>query len=93
MCVLEGLVRYQEVASIVICIQQVLKSKFFYSAVSNPQDCSKRFTLSFPDRPVQLDTISNSLGSMLQLMREGCSYTCPPLFIAMYSFIELSELE
>ena len=30
---------------------------------------------------------------MLQLMRKGYSYTYPPLFIAMYSFIQLSELE
>ena len=30
---------------------------------------------------------------MLKLMREGCSYTYPPLSIARYSFIQLSELE
>ena len=30
---------------------------------------------------------------MLQLMREGCSYTYPPLSIARYSFIQLSDLE
>ena len=30
---------------------------------------------------------------MLQLMREGCAYTYPPLSIARYSFIQLSELE
>ena len=30
---------------------------------------------------------------MLQLMREGCSYTYPPLSIARYRFIQLSELE
>ena len=30
---------------------------------------------------------------ILQLMREGCSYTYPPLSIARYSFIHLSELE
>ena len=30
---------------------------------------------------------------MLQLMREGCSYTYPPLFIVSYSFKQLSELE
>ena len=29
----------------------------------------------------------------LQLMREGCSYTYPPLSIVRYSFIQLSELE
>ena len=30
---------------------------------------------------------------MLQLMREGSSYTYPPLSLARYSFIQLSELE
>ena len=30
---------------------------------------------------------------MLKLMREGCSYTYPPLFVARYSFIQLSKLE
>ena len=30
---------------------------------------------------------------MLQLMREGCSYTYPPLSIVNNSFIQLSELE
>ena len=30
---------------------------------------------------------------MLQIIREGCSYTYPPLSIARYSFIQLSELE
>ena len=36
-----GLLLYQEVASVVMCTQHVLKGKFFYSAVSNPQECSK----------------------------------------------------
>ena len=40
------------------------KGKFLYSAVSSPQDRSKRFTLYFPDRPVHPDTISASLGSI-----------------------------
>ena len=30
---------------------------------------------------------------VLQLMREGCSYTYQPLSMAMYSFIQLTELE
>ena len=40
------------------------KGKVLYSAVSNSQDSSKRFTLYFPDIPVQSDTISTSLGSI-----------------------------
>ena len=41
-----------------------LKGKFLCSAVSNPQNCSKRFTLYFPGRPIQSDTISTSLESI-----------------------------
>ena len=40
------------------------KGKFLYSAVSSPQDCSKHFTLYFPGRPVQSNTVSTSLGSI-----------------------------
>ena len=43
---------------------RVKKGKFLYSAISSPQDRSKRFTLYFPDRPVHSDTISASLGSI-----------------------------
>ena len=42
-------------------VRQVL---IYCSAVSSPQDRSKRFTLYFPDRPVHSDTISASLGSI-----------------------------
>ena len=55
------------------------KGKFLYSAVSSPQDRSKRFTLYFPDRPVHSDTISASLGSIQPLMREGRN-RLPPSF-------------
>ena len=41
-----------------------LKSTFLHSSVFNHQDCSKRFTLYFPGRPVQSDTISTSLGNI-----------------------------
>ena len=34
------------------------------SAVSNPQDCTKRFALPFPDRLIQSKTISTYLGSI-----------------------------
>ena len=34
-----------------------------------------------------------SSNHMLQLIREGCSYTYPLMSIARYSFIQLSELE
>ena len=53
-----------------------------YPVLRNSQSA---FTLYFPDRPVHSDTISAS-SHMLQLMREGCSYTYPPLSIARYSF-------
>ena len=67
------------------------KGKFLYSAVSNPQDSSKRFTHYFPGRPVQSNTISTSLGS-IQPYATINTYI-HHLSIARYSFIQLSELE
>ena len=59
-------------------------------------DRSKRFTLcAFPGRPVHSDTNSASPGSILvrqQLQAKTKSLTCPPLSIARYSFIQLSQL-
>ena len=49
--------------NIQIC-STIKKRQFLYSAISSPQDPSKRFTLYFPDRPVHSDTISASLGSI-----------------------------
>ena len=40
------------------------QGQFFYNTLSSPQDCSKHFTLYFPGRPVQSDTILASLGSI-----------------------------
>ena len=53
----------------------VIKVKFLYSAVSMPLDCSKRFTLNFPSRPVQSNTInfSRNYPATLQLMHKDCS--------------------
>ena len=45
----------------------------------------------FTQTPSQL--LWEASSHMLQLMRECCSYTYPPLSIARYSFIQLSELE
>ena len=47
------------------CVASELKAKgkFLYSAVSSPQDRSKRITLYFHDIPIHSDTISASLGS------------------------------
>ena len=71
-------------------------SFFLYSAVSSPLDRSKRFTLfAFPGRPVHSDTNSASPGSILvrqQFRAKTKSLTCPPLSIARYSFIQLSQL-
>ena len=77
-------------------LQYVCKKKVvLYSAVSSPLDRSKRFTLfALPDRPVQSDTNSASPGSILvmqQLRATTKSLTCPPLSIARYSFIQLSQ--
>ena len=71
------------------------KKVVLYSAASSPLDCSKRFTLfALPDRPVHSDTNSASPGSILvmqQLSATTKSLTCPPLSIARYSFIQLSQ--
>ena len=71
------------------------KKVVLYSAVSSPLDRSKRFTLfAFPDRPVHSDTNSASPGSILarqQLRAKSKSLTFPPLSIARYSFIQLSQ--
>ena len=45
----------------------------------------------FNQRPSQL--LWKASSHMLQLMHEDCSYTYPPLSIARYSFIQLSEPE
>ena len=52
------------VAVVVVVRKRESKGKFLYNAVSSPQDRSKHFTLYFPDRPVQSDTISTPLGSI-----------------------------
>ena len=72
------------------------KGEFLYSAVSNPQDYSKRFTLYsladlFNQTPSRLLWEASSY--MLQLMCKDCLYTYPPLSVAMYSFIQLRELK
>ena len=45
----------------------------------------------FNQTPSQL--LWEASSRMVQLMRGGCSYTYPPLSIASYSFIQLSEPE
>ena len=66
-----------------------------YCAVSSPLDRSKRLTLfALPDRPVHSDTNSASPGGILarhQLRAKTKSLTFPPLSIARYSFIQLSQ--
>ena len=78
------------------CVRESKKVVFLYSAVYSPLDCSKRFTLfAFPGRPVHSDTNSASPGSILamqQLRATTKSHTFPPLSIARYSFIQLSQL-
>ena len=73
---------------------QKSKGMFLYSAVSSPLDRSKRFTLfAFPGRPVHSDTNMASAGSILamQQLRNDYSLTFPPLSVARYSFIKLSQ--
>ena len=67
------------------------KSNFLYSAVSSPQ-CALHFA-SLTDTQTPFWLLWEASSHMLQLMREGCSYTYPPLSITKYSFIQLNELE
>ena len=64
--------------------------------MSSPLDRSKRFTLfALPGRPVHSDTNSASPGSILvmqQLHTKTKSLSFPPLSMARYSFIQLSQL-
>ena len=67
------------------------------SAVSSPLGHSKHFTLSPPGRPVHSDSNSTSLGSIPATLLTARTqfihnFTFPPLSIARYSFIQLSEL-
>ena len=80
----------------IICLNvKKVKVVFLYSAVSSPLDRSKRFTLfALPGRPVHSDTNSASPRSILarqQLRAKAKSLTFPPLSVARYSFIQLSE--
>ena len=72
------------------------KGKFTYSAVSNPQGCSKRFTLysladlfnRTPSRPLWEAFSHVTINSQKLLVHIHSS-----LSIARYSFTQLSELE
>ena len=67
-----------------------------YSALSSQFDRSKRFTLfALPGRHVHSDINSACPGSILvrqQLRANTKSLTFPQLYIARYSFIQLSQL-
>ena len=69
---------------------------FLYSSVSNPLDCSKRFTLfALPGRPVHSDTNSASTGSILarqQLRAKTKSLTFPPLSIGLYRDVWIAAI-
>ena len=66
---------------------------FLCSAVSSPQECSKHLYTLLPLQTCSIKHHLNFSGNILQLMRDGCSYTYPPLSIARHSLIHLSELE
>ena len=73
-----------------LCQVEKSKGKFLYSTVSNPQDCSKRFyTLLL----WQTCSIRHHLNFSRKHPAICYNLCCPPLSIARYSFIQLSELE
>ena len=70
------------------------KDKGSFYIAQYPLDRSK-LCLALPGRPVQFDTNSASPGSILamqQLRAKTKSLTCPPLSIARYSYVQLSQL-
>ena len=69
------------------------KGKFLYSAVSSPQDRSKRFTLYFPDRPVHSDTISASLGSIQPYATINARRLLVHISITVYSQVLIYSAE
>ena len=83
------------VGSVFRCINKgypvatTIKGNFFYGAVFCTRNCSKHFA------SLTVNTISTSGKHLatLQLMPDVWSYKHPPLSIARYSFIQLSELE
>ena len=90
-----GIVVVAVVFVVIVVVGVVVKKVVLYIAVSSPLDRSKRFTLvALPGRTVHSDTNSASPGSILarqQLRAKTKSLTFPPLSIARYSFIQLSQ--
>ena len=76
-------------------INEKAKGLFLYSAVSSPQDRSKRFTLYFPDRPVHSDTISAFVGSIQPYATINGRRLLVHISTTVYSQVltQLSELE
>ena len=93
--VVVGIVVVAVVFVVIVVVGVVVKKVVLYSAVSSPLDRSKRFTLvALPGRTVHSDTNSASPGSILarqQLRAKTKSLAFPPLSIARYSFIQLSQ--
>ena len=77
------------------------KGKFLYSAVSSPQDRSKRFTLYFPDKNFHWYTISASLGSIQpyatinarRLLVHISTTIYSQILIHLYSWMNWSNVE
>ena len=67
----------------------IVKRYVLYSAVTGPWDCSKCFYTLLPSQTCSIKYLLNLSGKHPAI----CSYPYPPLCIARYSFIKLSELE
>ena len=52
-------------------LEHALKGKFLYSAVSSPQDHSKRFTLYFPNTQTQLIQLSELEQCRVKKLSQG----------------------
>ena len=74
-------------------LKSTKKGKFLYSAVSSPQDRSKRFTLYFSDRPVHPDTISASLGRIQPYATINARRLLVHISITVYSQVLIYSAE
>ena len=72
-----------------------VKVSFYIAQYPVHRTAQSAFTHYFPGRPVQSNTISTSVRSIQPhaTINVRKAHTYPPLSIARYSFIQLSELE
>ena len=69
------------------------KKEKISSYIAQYQDCSKRFTLYFPNRPVHSDTISASLGSIQPYATNNVRWLLIQISTTVYSQVLIYTAE